>query len=511
VAAQEVAWSVAHTDLNLLPAVPVAITMLGLGDSRSAYVASVMSVYGLAVVAALLLAVRWGSADGLRPAAWGVVGATATAVLLFPALWRPVLIGYLGLGGVALGLAIFTLYLRADPLSIRWQQLVLIGFLTSMVALFRRWYGFWAVAFCAIVLLDGVWRLWKGRPSGRRELWRALRAPLIVGASAAATLMVLAAPLLVHRLTPGYGQEFVAYARSAGIAGRITELVREFGLIPLALTTLAAVSLAWDRSTRRLGTLVPVQMAVTYLLMVRLQGHGPHHWYLYLPGALLLVGLAAVRTLSRLDTARARGTVAIGLVAIGLVVTGSVYAEWFRPIADVMGPLVPRHRVRPLQRQDLAEVHRLLAFLDGQIARREGYVYVLGSTGTLSDQSLAFANRSLGTAFRSPALILQSAHVDRRDGFPRSLLEATYVVVPQPVQNDMAAREQQVLVVPTDSFVRGENVARAFRRLPVEFLLEGGVRVWVFERVRNVSSDEVAELSALLRSAYPERPDIWRP
>ncbi len=510
-AIQQIAWSVAHADLNLVPAVPIAVAMLALGDSRTAYVAGVMAIYGLAVVVMLLVAVRWGWPDDFRPAVWAVVAGTVTGLLLFPALWRPVLIGYLGLGGVALGLAIFTLYFRADPSSVRWQQLVLIGFLISMVALFRRWYGFWALAFCVIVLFDGVWWTWRRRPSDRSQLWQVVRTPLIVGASAAVTLLALATPLVVHRLTPGYAQEFAAYARSTGVAGQITELVREFGLIPLGLIAAAAGSLAWDRTMRRTGTLVSLQMAMTYLLMVRLQGHGPHHWYLYLGGALFLVGLAVVRTLSSLDTARTRATAVIGLVGIGLIVTGSVYAECLRPLADLMGPLVPRHRVRPLQRQDLAEVHRLLGFLDEQVARREGYIYVLGSTGTLSDQSLAFANRSLGTAYRSPASILQSAHVDQRDGFPRLLLEATYVVVPDPPQNGMNPARQRVMMIPTRSFVEGRNIARAFRRLPVEFLLERDVRVWVFERERDITGDEVAELSALLRAAYPERPDIWGP
>jgi hypothetical protein len=334
---------------------------------------------------------------------------------------------------------------------------------------------------------------------------------VIIGVSTAATLLLLAAPLVVHRLTPGYAQEFSAYARSAGLAGRVGELVREFGLIPLTLTVAATVFLAWQRPTRRIGMLIPLQMAATHLLMVRLQGHGPHHWYLYLAGALMLVGLAVVRALSGLDTARARTAAVIGLLGVGLVVTGSVFADRFLRVADLLGPLVPRHRVRPLQRQDLAEVHRLLGFLDQQLDRRDGYIYVLGSTGTLSDQSLAFANRSLGTTFRSPASILQSAHVDRRDGFPRMLLEATYVVVPQPTQNDIAAREQQVVVIPTDSFIRGGDFSRAFRRLPVEFLLEGDVRVWVFERERATTAEELAELSAQLRSAYPDRSDIWEP
>jgi hypothetical protein len=367
------------------------------------------------------------------------------------------------------------------------------------------------VAFCAIVLLEALWRLWRGRSSGTGVLWPAVRSPLIIGASAAATVALLAAPLVVQRLAPGYAQEFVAYARSTGVAGGMMELAREFGLLPITLTIAAAAFLAWDRATRRMAMLVPSHMAVTYVLMVRLQGHGPHHWYLYLAGALFLVGLALVRTLSRLHSSRTRVVAVVAVVGIALVVTGSVYAESFRPVAELMGPLVPQHRVRPLRRSDVAEVHRLLGFLDEQVARREGYIYVLGSTGTLSDQSLAFANRSLGAAYRSPASILQSAHVDRRDGFPRMLLEATYVVVPQPAQTGIVAGEQQVVVIPTESFVRGHNIARAFGRLPAEFLLEGGVRVWVFERQRDISDGELAEMSGLLRSAYPDRPDIWRP
>lgn len=511
VAAQEVAWSVAHADLNLLPALPIAAAMSAVGDSRAAYVAAVMSIYGLAVVAMLLVAVRWSSPDGFRAAAWAAITATVTAILTFPALWRPVFLGYLGLGGVALGLAILNLYFRTDSPAASWQFLVLIGFLNAILALFRRWYGFWAAAFCAIVVLDLVWGLWRGRPWGRRDLWRAMRAPLIIGAGFAGTLLVLAAPLVAHRLSPGYTQEFAAYARSTGFAARIGELVREFGLIPLALTAVAAVSLAWHRSTRKIGTLVPLHMTATYVPMVLLQGHGPHHWYLYLAGALFLVGLALVREVSRVESTCNRALAVSAAVVIGLVVTSSVYCERFRPVADALGPLVPRFRVRPLERQDIAEVRRLLEFLDEQIARRPGYVYVLGSTGTLSDQSLAFANRSLGTAYRSPAAVLQSAHVDRRDGFPRMLLEARYVVVPQPAQTGIVAREQQVVVIPTDSFVRDENVARAFRRLPVEFLLEDDVRVWVFERERAIAAEEVGELSALLRAAYPDRPDIWKP
>jgi hypothetical protein len=249
---------------------------------------------------------------------------------------------------------------------------------------------------------------------------------------------------------------------------------------------------------------------VTYLLMIRLQDHSSHHWYLYIAVFLTLVALATVRIVER-GPRVATAAVAIGIMIAGSVVTAGVFAAGFGPAAGLLGPLVPRARVRPLQRTDLDEVQRLLERLDELTSRRPGYIYVLGCTGTLSEQTLAFANRSLETDYSSLGLILRSANVDRRDGFPAMLLEATYVVVPDPVQINMRPEDQQVVVLPTTSFLEGRDIAGAFRRLPGVFELENGVRVSVFEIVRPIGAQELGLLSDRLRRRYPDRPDIYLP
>jgi hypothetical protein len=198
------------------------------------------------------------------------------------------------------------------------------------------------------------------------------------------------------------------------------------------------------------------------------------------------------------------------IVVAGLVVSTAVFLPAFAPLADASGPLLPRNRVRPNQRADLAEVQRLLSFLDDRTEGRPAPIYVIGCSGTLSDQTLAFANRSLGTDYRAVGEILSSASIDRQDGFPRGLLQAVYVVVPQPAQINMRPEDQQVVLLPTQSFADGTDIARAFRRLPEEFLFEHGVRVWVFERARPHLASEVGEFSELLRERYPDRPDIYQ-
>jgi hypothetical protein len=212
----------------------------------------------------------------------------------------------------------------------------------------------------------------------------------------------------------------------------------------------------------------------------------------------------------RLQPLLKRRTVGLLGCVVGVLVTASVMVPgvWW---ADVLGPLAPTVRNRPVVRTDVAEVERLLGYLDAEVARRPGYIYVLGSSASFSDQALAFANLSLGTDFVSTGLILQGAHVDRRDGFPRSLLDSQYVVVANPPQVHLGEAHQQVVVIPTQSFIDGGNVARAFAKMPAEFQLDNGVSVSVYARVRPILDDEIAELSDRLRSKYPDRPDIYEP
>jgi hypothetical protein len=504
-AVEAVAASVAHSDLNLLPAVPIAGAMLVLGDSRVAYLLSVIDLYGLALLVVLVAALARSSSSTRLV----LVGVVAT-LLLLPGLWRPVFIGYLDIGGVALGLAVLAIYLRGDYFSLGTKELVLLGFLVGLLAVFRRWYGFWSVAFCLVVMVDAGWAAWRSRSPSRRPPWEVARVPVVLGLSAAATVALLAAPIAVQRLRPGYTEAFAAYAASKSVADLMGGVIQEYGLFLLAIVAGCAAFLAVRPHTRRLGLLIPLHLLVTYTMMVSVQDHTPQHWYLYSAGILLLVGTGLIGLLEGFRPSR-RPAAIVGILAVGGLLSLSMYSVRVEPLARALGPLVPANRVRPIVREDIEEVVRLIRFLDQITTRAPGYVYVLGSSGTLSEQTLAFANLSLGTNFSSPYLILQSSHVDLRDGFPDMLLEAAYVVVPRPAQWDMRAADHQVVIIPAASFHEGENIAAAFEPLPEGFELRGGVEVAVYRKTRPILPEEIAELSALLRAKYPDRPDIYLP
>jgi hypothetical protein len=510
-AIQSVAYSVAQSDLNLLPSAPLALVMAVFGDSRLAYLLSIINIYGVAVVVALLVALRRVIPEASTPSPAAVVAAALGALLLLPTLFRPVFLGYLGLGGVALGIVILVLYLREDGEKQSWKLLLLLGFLVGLLVLFRRWYAFWCMAFCLMVVVDAVW-IFARRPTRDRSALRdAARAPAVIALTALATQFLLAGPITLRRLAPDYAEEFVAFTHHGDLFGRLKAVVGEFGLLPIALVFASALLLARRLSTRRIGVLLPLHMVVTWVLMVRLQDHSEHHWYLYCAAALLLLGFAMVRLPEFAGGLRRAVVAAVGILAVGLVAWGGVYLPSWAAAADALGPVMPGARVRPQQRSDLAEVKRLLSLLDERIADRQLPIYVIGCSGTLSDQTLAFANRSLGTDYRSVEAILSSSSIDRRDGFPTGLLRAVYVVAPQPAQINMRPEDQQVVLLPTRSFAEGTDIALAFRRLEEEFLFERGVRVRVYERVRSHLASEVEKFSDKLRDRYPDRPDIYAP
>ena len=507
-----VARSVAELDLNLLPAAPIAAALMVLGGSRLAYVVSVISLYGLAAVLSSIFALR-GLSRGLEiersvAASW----AALLTILLFATIWRPIFIGYLGIGGVAIGSAALALFLAGCLRPTRSARtLVVVGFLAALMIVFRRWYAFWSLALWVTVATDAAWTFLSGREWSRRALWEAMRAPIVIGTSAAATLLMLSPSVTLRRLQTNYSERFSAYGLDQSLMERVGSVVDEFGVALLLVVIGCSALLLVDRVTRRVAVLLLVQLMTTYLAMVSVQDHSPQHWYLYYPAAMLLVGLGLTRITVVVGDRRWSRAAVAGVVGIAVVTTAAVYLPAAGAAAGRLGPLVPANRLRPKVRDDLPEVDRLLRFLDRRLQREPGFTYVLASSETLSEQVLAFANLSLGTHYRSTRTILQGAHVDRRDGFPAGLLEASTVLVAEPVQYHLDPADQQVVGIPAASLLAGENVGLAFQRLAPAFALRDGVMVHVFARTRAPSEEEVEALSGLLAAAYPDRPKIYLP
>ena len=99
--------------------------------------------------------------------------------------------------------------------------------------------------------------------------------------------------------------------------------------------------------------------------------------------------------------------------------------------------------------------------------------------------------------------------IDKRDGFPRRLLEADIVVLGSPLggKGDLS----QVLLEPARLIRERVGLGRAFVELPYEFHLDNTVTARLFRKVRPFTTAEIQALSDHLRRLYPEYPHVFEP
>jgi hypothetical protein len=160
-AAVEISASV-NRELNLLPSLPLA-PVVGLGrGTRLAYLLAVINVYALPAL--LLLVAVVARLAGERRLTWFSGWGVAAAVLLLPSWWQPVALGYLDVGGLAIAALVLLAWRAAEDGRDSLVPWLAMGFSLALLAIFRRWWAFWSVSWCAVIALEATWLLVAERP-----------------------------------------------------------------------------------------------------------------------------------------------------------------------------------------------------------------------------------------------------------------------------------------------------------------------------------------------------------
>lgn len=503
-AISETAASIWRDEINLLPSVLPALVMVPAGESRTAFILALLDLYSIpALLLGFLLFLRL---SGEKPGS-GLLFWIA-AVLLIPAFWQPLSLGYPGSGGMILAFLILSLAWSCresagdDESSQDRLRLLAMGLLLAFLTLFRRWWAFWSLSFCLVWAGELLIRAVIEFPENRAGAKILIRRMLSLGLSVFVFLLLIGGPRILAVARTDYAGKFVHYKGHHGIAGAFSLLRDEFGLLGILILAVAWLMLLIDRKWRSKALFLTIHSLLIAGLFFRVQDPSPQHWYLLMP-AFLLVAAAGWQLLTRRLRGQLSRTVPTLVISTGILLSGLSLGLPFPG-----GRLGPRLRIHPAQRSDIDEIRRLMAFLDEREEAEPGWIYVLAGTGDLPESGLAFINLSLGEHFRSPAFILQTQQVDLRDGFPRGLFRARYVLVPKPPQ--YRGRTQRVIQLPAEDFDEKTGIASAFAAVGREFQLQNGLKVQVFERIRPNSEKEIETLSRRLRSFYPDTPKVWQ-
>jgi hypothetical protein len=514
-ALRELRDSVATEDYNLLAAVPVGTWMAMLGQSRVSYLLGIVNIYVSAVLITFLAASRCFRGEReTRHGRW-IDFIPIGVMLLAPSFWVPVVRGYVDVGGMAFALAVLWLYFRSTQRPALHAAYFGIGALLAGLYLFRRWYAYWIVSFLAVAAVDRMVLLCRDcyeNGFGIRRVVRALAPIAVMGGTMGLILVSVAWPLLRRVLATDYADIYSAYNQERGILQNLLRLHDWLGEAALAFGLVAGIGLVTWRETRRMSVFLFAQASLICHLFSRVQYFGLHHVYLILPGFFLVVTVFTTKVAISLPQRWLRGAWLGLLLALGLVTAVPVFHRSARPIAERLGRLAPKWSFYPLVRHDVPELIRMMSVLDGYLQGPDDRVYTLAASDLFSSDVLINAPTSLVVPFRSVDRVITNCPiVDKRDGFPKELLKARFVMVASPAQYHLRPSDEQVVGIPAESFLQGTGIGRAFERLPESFSLENGARVYMFRKTRPIEPAEIAELSGQLRASYPDRPFIYQP
>lgn len=472
--------SVITEEYNYLLAWPISLIMRVLGTGRYVYLLAVVNLYVLPAMHALLVLGR----DSRRG---GILLCCATPMLLYTAL-----VGFVDTAAAAAGIWAFIVYTdRSRPAAARGA---LTGALLVLMFLLRRYFFFFTVSFgfaaLAALLAD-------------RRQWRSFAALVCTGI--ACSLFFGQSFVAEQVLGSNYFDTYSAYD-----LGRWTDAVmlcRYFGYILLAAAAACLVFLLARRPDSRYGAaLALVQPLLCFALFTAVQSHGQQHTLLYLPAVAFALagGLAALP-----DRFYARAA-ACALSAAALI---SPFLPREQPdsAAEVRSlSALPSFSFAPPQRSDAAQLVALRAYVDGLSSGGQKTAAVIASSFTINSDIYENVYRSLGIPEpETRTEIIYFATVDKRDAFSWDALEADYLIAASPVQTHLGEDSQHLVTVLAEPLLSGTGIGGAYEPLDAAFELEGGVTVYVYERVREITAAEREAISAALTAVYPDYAELY--
>ena len=199
-----VGGSIRSLDYNYLGAFFLTPFYLAFGAGRVAYILAVYFTYAAAAGVAFAILLQQidakSRADGVKRSAPQIIGGLVFASM--PALWIPVLEGYVDISGLVVIFVVLIATFRRPLKERHWLELIVLGGLLTILVFLRRWYAYWVVGYFAALLADAV--VFERKASQREGLLKTARAIVVVGLAAAVAVAVVATPIAVRMVTTDY-------------------------------------------------------------------------------------------------------------------------------------------------------------------------------------------------------------------------------------------------------------------------------------------------------------------
>jgi putative flippase GtrA len=503
--------SVRTSDYSPLPVLPLVPLGWLFGTNRLPYILAITNVYLLP--AALIMGFLVQRLFCLHPRSPRLpflpFVLAATSILFLHVLWAAVLRGYPDVAGVVLIGFILLLHFGKPLAEQGLGTLVVTGVLLCLLVLLRRWYAYWVVAFFPALAVAHALDLYQRHGIAWRQYLTASHNLIIIGLTFTLALFGLATPFALKAIQTDYSDIYSAYRFSSSWVDAAGLLSRVFGWVEFVAGLGGLAWLVVCKETRLVGSFLLIQLFIVFVLFVRTQDFGVQHHYLLIPSIAIGIAAVVIGFWERIANGLWRAA-SVGLVLTTLLLSSiTVFASGAMGIADRFGSLLPSLRFYPLVRNDIDVLENLLAHMEELQLEQPGEVYVLASSRVLNSAILQNTCK-LGPRLRFFCeRILTTNDVDKRDGFPRQILRAQYLIIANPTQYHLRPEDQRVIGVLVREVVEGHGIGAAFQRLPGEFKLEKGVTAWIYAKIRPFEKSDLEALEAEFNDYYPDKQHLF--
>jgi hypothetical protein len=408
---------------------------------------------------------------------------TAYLTLFIPSTWVSILRGYPDLGGASIITLAILYYWQNSQLDQR-RQIIRLAGLLAIAVWFRRPFIYSVRAFFVTLFIEVFLNYLSIRQISSKRAFQELKQKTIQIVKVGIWFIIFSPVLVFKVLFVDYRTLYASYELS--VYEGFQYYTNEFGwlIIILACVGYAVGFIFWKNKYQEfrfffiLGSLSIIQWI--FLAKQNASHYATHFLSFFIVGCIFL-GFCVKTTLdTKPRIFSSLFVVASCLIVLNTISGLTILGKQTYPFRAFFAAANP-----PLFRTDYDEVGQIVSFLRTKALEHQ-FIYVAASSQTLTSDALVAAERQIYQ--KSQLKVLRTSNIDSRDVYPlNALMKAHFVIVASPVQYHLKPDEQKVVRVVVDTFKEQEFFSKDFKLLPIEFFLENGVQVKIYERLRETS------------------------
>lgn len=420
-------------------------------------------------------------------------------VFLFSPFYMPLFYGYLDSVALIPISILFVIALSAQWTKIDIIECLCIAVLLLFTVLLRRYFAFFAVGYMVSLCLMCFIRYLKNDEEVSFKICIAKFS--LISLFSLLVLVVGFYGFFHNSVFNDFSLAYSAYS-TGGYLDKIRITSKAMGRILFIFAGIGFIYMVWKKQ-KAYALFLIITLFLTAFLFFRIQSMGIHHRYLIIVPILIFYGVALSAFFNFL--AKKRSFAFFKWIVLPLASLCIFFS--FSPMTypRYLKSYLPSEVYIPKIRGDISQL-RLLVDTLNSIAEVNSSIYVLSSSVVLNDDILRKVY--LPDLFDALPQLSLCSHVDLRDGFPVSFLDADIIVVADPVQYHLSSQNQQVIGILAKDILEDSRIRGNYTFIR-SFLLDQGVIAKIYRRERPLSESQISYIKDQFDISYSDYPDLF--